>query len=255
MLRAAGPRVLRVRELDRRQHAADEHFGAVLRASASCVLVCEQIGAQRGLVLGERMAREVEAEHFLLHRRAVLSRRTPGRLGSATCVAVAAIVVVVAEQPLLAALAIGEHRRAALHRPVDRRHQLRPLRAERIERAGLDQRFDRRPAAGLRIDPLAEIEQARERPVLLARGDDRLGRAAAAALDRAQAEQNLAVGDGEIDVRAIHVRRHDLDVHPLGSLPVLDERVLALEVAARNVARQQRRHELDRIVRLEVGRL
>ena len=41
---------------------------------------------------------------------------------------------------------LGEHRRTALHRAIDRRHELRPLRAERIERAGFDQRFNRRPA-------------------------------------------------------------------------------------------------------------
>ena len=60
---------------------------------------------------------------------------------------------------------------------------------------------------------------------------------------------------GEIDVRAIHVRRHDLDAHPLAIFQVLDQRILALEVAARNIARQQRRHELDRVVRFQIRRL
>ena len=101
---------------------------------------------------------------------------------------------------------------------------------KRVERAGLDQRFDRRPARAGGIDPLAEVEQVLERPALAAGGDDRLARAAAAALDRRQAELNLAVGHGEIDVRAVHVGRQHLDPHPLAIFHVLDQRILRLKL-------------------------
>ena len=43
-------------------------------------------------------------------------------------------------------------------------------------------------------------------------------------------------------------------LHPLAVFEVLDQRVFAFEIAAGNVAGQQRRHELDRLVGLEVGR-
>ncbi len=146
------------------------------------------------------------------------------------------------------------HGGAGLHGPLDDGHQLRTAGAQRIERAGLDQRFDRAAADLLGVDPFAKIEQAAERSVLCARADDgRRGRLAAA-LDRAQPDVDFAVGHGEVAVRTIDVGRQRLDVHPAAIFQMLDQRVLLLEVAAGDVAREQGRHELDRIVGLEIGR-
>src|SRR5262245_39665375 len=97
------------------------------------------------------------------------------------------------------------------------------LRAERVEAAGLNQRFDRRPAGGASLDTLAEVEQVAEWPTQLAGSHDRFARTAATSLDRRQAEVDLASGDREIDSRAVHVGRHDVDPHPLAIFQVLDE--------------------------------
>src|SRR3972149_4241478 len=65
------PRVIRVRELDCGQHAAQEHLGAVLELGKLRRRV-GRVGAEHRLVLGQRMAGEVKAEHLLLHGQAVL---------------------------------------------------------------------------------------------------------------------------------------------------------------------------------------
>ena len=49
---------------------------------------------------------------------------------------------------------------------------------------------------------------------------------------------NLPVVHLEIDTRLIHIGRDDFDFHPLAVFEMLDERVLALEVPSRNIARQ-----------------
>ena len=140
-----------------------------MRASrlGSCVLVCEQYVRSVASCCDERMAREIEAEHFLLHRQLFFlgklghvrqrrswspSQRHRRRRRTSP------------RWPLL--------RSASTAAPLCIARSMAAINCERlapsdIERAGLDQRFDRRPAAGLRIDPLAEIEQAREigRPV------------------------------------------------------------------------------------------
>ncbi len=110
--------------------------------------------------------------------------------------------------------------------------------AHRVERPRLDERFNRCPAARLRINAFAEIEEARERAILTASRRNRLRCTTAAAFDGAQAKENLAVGYGEIGFRAIHIGRHDHHIHPLAIFQVLDERILALEVAARDIARK-----------------
>ena len=114
-----------------------------------------------------------------------------------------------------------------------RGEQLRPACAERIERAGLDQRFDGRAVDRARIEPFAEIEEAAVGAAGGAFGGDGAGGRAAAALDGRQPEADLAVGHGELRPRAVHVGRQHGDVHPLAVFDVLDQRVLPLEVAAR----------------------
>ena len=79
---------------------------------------------QRLFVLGQRMARQIEAEHFLFGRQS-LALGPLGHVGQAAPPAAAGSSSVVAEQTLLAAAAIGERRRAGLQRPIDDRHVLR----------------------------------------------------------------------------------------------------------------------------------
>ena len=52
------------------------------------------------------------------------------------------IVAIGVKQTTLTALAIRQNGRAALHRSIDGRHELRSLCAENIKRACLDQRLD-----------------------------------------------------------------------------------------------------------------
>ena len=125
--------------------------------------------------------------------------------------------------------------------------------AEAVEGAGLDQPFERRLVDGLQIDALAEVEQVLERPALCPRPRDRLGGAAAAALDRRQAEDDLAVAHREVRFAGVDARRQHLDAEPAGVGDVLDHDVAL--VAVLDLAGQQRRHELRRVVGLEVGRL
>ena len=53
----------------------------------------------------------------------------------------------------------------------------------------------------------------------------------------------------------VHIGGGDLDPHPPAVLDMLDERVFLLEIAAGDVAGEERRHELHRMVGLEVGGL
>ena len=104
-----------------------------------------------------------------------------------------------------------------------------------------------------RIEPLAEVEEAAVGSARAALADDGRGRRAAAALDGRQGEADLALGHREFDVRAVHLRRRHRDGHALAVFEVFDQRVLLLEVAARDVAGEQGRHEFDRVVGLQVG--
>src|SRR5439155_26954476 len=123
-----------------------------------------------------------------------------------------------------------------------------------VERPGLIERYDRRPTDRAGFYPLAEVEQVAERAASLAGRNDRLPRTSATAFEGRESEVKLPAADGEIDARAVHIGRNDVDPHPPTIFEVLDQRVFLLEVATRNVAREQRRHELDRIMGLEVGR-
>ena len=70
-------------------------------------------------------------------------------------------------------------------------------RAGRVERAALDQRLDRLLVDGAAVDALAEVPDRGERAVLLARALDRLDRLVADALDRVEAEADVALDDDE----------------------------------------------------------
>ena len=198
------------------------------------------------------MARQIEAQHlFLLGQAfALVPGRHVGQVGRAGF----GLFVAAAEEAQLAAAAVGSGRRPGLHRPVDGRQQLRAAGTEGIEGPGLDQRFDRRAVDGARIEPFAEVEEAAIGSVGGPPGGDGPGRRCAAALDGRQSEADLALGHGELGPGTIHVWRQHRNAHPRRILQVLDQRVLALEIAAGDVAGQERGHELDRVVGLEVSR-
>ena len=123
-------------------------------------------------MLGQRMARKIEAQHFLLLGQAVLL--VPfGQIGQVLGDRLGRVVLVVAEKPFLPAAAIGGGRGAALQGAVDGGEPLRPPAAERIERPGLHQRLDGRAVDLARIEPLAEVEDAAIGAAGLAALDDR----------------------------------------------------------------------------------
>ena len=130
--------------------------------------------------------------------------------------------------------------------------------AKPVEGAALDQGLDHLLVDGPQVHVLAEVKQTLEPPDALAGLDHVLDGFFAHALDRRQPEANhalialagLLVQRREIDVAVVDVGRHDLDAHPLAFGDVLDD---LLRVA--HFVGQQGRHELDGIVRLQIGRL
>ena len=111
----------------------------------------------------------------------------------------------------------------------------------------------------MEVDPPAEVVQRDERAGLrspIADGDDRVDRALADVLDRRQSEADRlrragGIGlDREEGQRLLNVRRPHLDPQPAA---LGDDRGDLLGALAEAV--EDGGHELDRIVRLEVGRL
>ena len=122
--------------------------------------------------------------------------------------------------------------------------------AERVQRADPGERLEHLAVGEPQVDPRAEVGQRPERAALRPGRDDRLDRALADVLDREQPEPDRLALDGELDAGAVDVGRQDLDPHPAA----LGDRGgdLLLVRAERG---QDARHVLDRVVRLEVGRL
>ena len=251
----AGPRLLRIGELERANKAADYHIPLGRHTAEGGGAV----GADRlqdPVVLSERMAVDVVAEHLLLIRTHLEIRKgrnvgQPGRHGLGCRRRFGERF----KQALLAALAVGQLRRPSRHRPFDSGEQLAAVAAKRVDRPSLGEVLDGRLIDERGIEPAAEVVEVAKPAPLLAFGGDRLRSLHAAALDRREAKVDPAVGYGEVGLRGIHVGRGHLDRHPPAVLDVLDERVLLFEVAARDVAREEGRHKLNRKVGLEVGRL
>ncbi len=82
----------------------------------------------------------------------------------------------------------------------------------------------------------------------LARANDRAACGLADVLHGVQAEADLALDDGEVDLRLVHVRRQHVDVQVVAGLDV--EGHLVLRVHDRG---DERRHVLARMVRLQPG--
>ncbi len=138
----------------------------------------------------------------------------------------------------------------AFHRLVDCIVQGSAL-AERVQRTGLDERLDYARVHDAEVDFLAELPEALETAADFIAGlDDGFDGVAADVLYRGQTEADGISMGGELCAGNLHVGRLDCDAHLLTLADVLDD-VLGL----RGFGRQQRGHELDRIVGLEIGRV
>ena len=63
----------------------------------------------------------------------------------------------------------------------------------------------------------------------------------------------LWTGDLEVELTLIDIRRHHVDAHPPAVLDMLEEELPPLGTL--HLGREYRRHELGRVVRLQVGGL
>ena len=121
--------------------------------------------------------------------------------------------------------------------------------AQRVERAGLDQRLDRLLVADLLRDLAQEVGEVGEGALLAAGGDDGVDDVGADVADRAEPEADVVADRGEVAHRLVDVGRQHRDAH-LAALGEVDRR-LVLVVAD---AGEHRGHVLGGVVGLEVGR-
>ena len=163
------------------------------------------------------------------------------------------------EEPALAASPIVLLGLARLDRP---RQHAQELTAQQIGLAGVEAIEGARPdqclgAAGPHVpggDALEEVVQALKRALELARLDDRLDGLESNPLDRSQAEVDLALaGDPEIDLPLVDIRQQDLDLHPTAVVDMFNKKLVPL--GAVHLRREHGRHELGRVVRLQVSGL
>ena len=124
---------------------------------------------------------------------------------------------------------------------------MRACEAERVERPGLDEALHHPTVHEAQVDARAEILERAEGALRAPGRQDRLHRGLADVLDRRQAETDRVAGHGELHGRHVHVWRLDADPHRPTLFDVLHDLV-----GVAHFRSQQRRHELDRIVRLEV---
>ena len=206
-------------------------------------------------MFGQRMAGEIEAQHFLFVGKPLLvgpigslHERGIGRLVDSSSASSS-------NRPFWPALRSANRLAPACMARSSDCHSDGPIGVKLIEGPGLDQAFD-----GGAVDAPMDRSARRNRTDC---GTVRrlCGLAAIASpaappqpLIAARPNRILPLGHGEIGFRAVHIRRHHFDVHPPAIFQMLDQRILLLEVAAVDVAREQGRHELDRIMGLEIGR-
>ena len=126
--------------------------------------------------------------------------------------------------PVLLSFA-GRLKRSRQHVP-----ELGPPSTKAVHRAGLDQPLDSGAVDDSQVDPLTEIEEVFERPLVPAGAGDVLGSAAADAFDRRQPEENLAVGDFEISAARIDAGRQYLDTEPAGIVDVVHQAIAFVAV-------------------------
>ena len=121
----------------------------------------------------------------------------------------------------------------------------------RVERAGLDQALEHPLVHQAQVDVFAERVQRIDPSELLADGQNRQDRPFADVLDRAQPEAHALLGSTvKASSLAVDVRRQDRHAE-LAALPEIHREL----VGVRRFDRQQRRHEVPRVVRLQIRRL
>ena len=120
---------------------------------------------------------------------------------------------------------------------------------QRVERAGLDQRFDGALVADHGVDLAQEVGEVGERGLGLAGRHDRGDHVRADVAHRGQPEPDVGSGGGEVGVGGVDVGRQHLDAHS-PALGQVDGR-LFLVVLHRG---EQRGHVLGRVIGLQVGR-
>ncbi len=141
---------------------------------------------------------------------------------------------------------------AVLDHPVQHVEALRAPPAQGVEGAGLDQALE-----GLAVDDpgvvvLEQVERGGEAAALLAGGQDLADGRLADVLDRRQPEADVPALHREVEIALVDVRGQDVDPHVAALADVLDD---LGGRSALGFGGQEGRHEVARVMGLEVGRL
>src|SRR5262245_1799367 len=118
---------------------------------------------------------------------------------------------------------------SGLERPRQYSHELGAT-PETIQRTRFDHPFNGGAAHDLVIDTLAEIKEVLERPPILPRLHDFLGRAPAKAFDGRQSKHDLSLRHRELDVAEVDIRREHRDAEAARVFDVLHEHVPLITV-------------------------
>ena len=235
-----------------RDHAHEHRGLDLLRALGQ--VSQRELGHTRdgALVRAQRVVRDVDLHDLLLERQQLALRPLHAvRFRNLLLEARIGIVAEQVEHRHLAALTILLALRGAFQqrRLVNEVHELLARVARRVERPALDERFQRLAVVAFRVQAVHEVVQRRERPVRLALLDDGLGHVRAHAAHAHQAEAHALVGGRELGVGRIDVRRQHGNARVVAACDVADQ-----TVGVAHVGRQHGRHEVVRVVRLQVRR-
>jgi hypothetical protein len=173
-----------------------------------------------------------------VRQRGLLLRRRPAARG-------------LAEERRLAELALLLLEQRLADGAVERRHVLRAVPAEPSSAPAWTSASNTRLLHARRSTRSTKSKKSLYGPVLGARGEHRVDRALADVAHRAEAEADaLVADDGELVAALVDVGGEDLDPHLARLGHVLHHRV-----GVADAARQERGHEVGRVVRLEVRRV
>ena len=137
-----------------------------------------------------------------------------------------------------------------IERRVDRRGELAAAQPHRVHRTRLHECLEHPLVDETGIDHAAQLVQGLVAPLLFAGLEHRLDGGLTDVLDRGETEADLPLRHGEIEPRAVDVRRQHLDAHPAALGDVVHELV-----GVRLFRREQRREEVHRVVHLQPGRV
>src|SRR5256885_12998396 len=107
--------------------------------------------------------------------------------------------------------------------------------AERVAGAGVDERLEDALVAEAQVDPVAQVDERAVRPPRGPPGENRLDRARADVLDRAEAEAEPAVADHrELEPGLVDVRRQHLEAEPARLLDLAHDVVGIADLGGRS---------------------